>query len=127
MKSAAPVLATLAAVGLVAGCSWVSHRPSPRGANSAPVLTAGGLLPSPRLWVGTVLAVDDAQGIVVVELAPDAPAEACAAGSELITRTAELRETGRLQASRQIRGRTLGTRLATGQPSPGDEVVWLAP
>jgi hypothetical protein len=38
-----------------------------------------------------------------------------------------LRETGRVRASRYVRGRTLGTTLVAGQPSLGDEVVWLAP
>jgi len=36
-------------------------------------------------------------------------------------------ETARLRASRYLRGRTLGTKILTGQPAPGDEVVWLAP
>jgi len=48
-------------------------------------------------------------------------------GSELIVRTLELRETGRLRVSRYLRGRTLGTDIFAGQPHPGDEVVWQAP
>jgi hypothetical protein len=62
-----------------------------------------------------------------VDLAADAPVNAVGAGAELMTRTADLRETARLLASRQLRGRTLGTKILSGQPSPGDEVVWLAP
>ncbi len=73
------------------------------------------------------MAVDLPSGFAFVSLASDAPAAALADGTELIARTLALRETARLQASRQIRGRTLGTRILAGQPSVDDEVVWLAP
>ncbi len=85
------------------------------------------LAPSPRLIVGRILAVEPADGFAYVELATDAPVNALADGNELIARTLDLRETGRLRASRYVRGRTLGTKIIAGQPSPGDEVVWLAP
>jgi hypothetical protein len=85
------------------------------------------LAPSPRLILGRVLAVNREQGFVFVDLAADAPAAALAEGTEFICRTLEPRETGRVRASRYVRGRTLGTTLVAGQPSLGDEVVWLAP
>jgi hypothetical protein len=79
------------------------------------------------LIVGRVIAVEPPRGMVFVELAPDAPPAALVDGTPLGTRTLELRETGRLRASRYVRGRTLGTTIVDGQPAPGDEVVWLAP
>src|SRR5688500_8365077 len=96
-------------------------------AGPPPVLAAGALLPSPRLVVGRVLAVDPGHGFAFVELAPDAPAAALNAGTELSVRTLELRDTARIEVSRYLRGRTLGTKIVEGQPAPGDEVVWLAP
>jgi hypothetical protein len=91
------------------------------------VVATEALVPSPRLIVGRIIAVDPAQRFAFVELASDAPPAALAEGTELSVRTLELRETGRLSASRHVRGRTLGARILAGQPSPGDEVVWLAP
>ena len=99
-----------------------SHSRSP-----TPVLAAGALLPSPRLIVGRVVAVDEAQRLAFIELATDTPNAALVAGTELVARTMNLRDTGRLQVSAYVRGRTLGTQIVGGQPSPGDEVVWLAP
>jgi hypothetical protein len=93
----------------------------------APVLSADALLPSPRLIVGRIVAVNTAEGFAFVELATDAPKAALVEGCELIVRTADLRETARVRVSRQQRGRTLGTRIVRGQPAAGDEVVWLAP
>jgi hypothetical protein len=52
---------------------------------------------------------------------------ALANGTELIVRTPALQITARLRTSRYVRGRTLGTKIVEGQPSPGDEVVWVAP
>ena len=92
-----------------------------------PVLAAGALAPSSRLIVGRVIAVDPKQGSAVVELAADAPQGSLMAGTELIARTLDLRETARIQVSPYVRGRILGTKIVGGQPSPGDEVVWLAP
>jgi hypothetical protein len=85
------------------------------------------LAPSPRLITGRIVSVDTAQAFALVELTWDAPAAAIAEGSELIVRTLELRETARLQASRYVRGRILGTKIVAGQPTSGDEVVWHAP
>ena len=77
--------------------------------------------------MGHVLSCDLAQAFAIVELASDAPAEASSAEIELIARSADLKESGRLKTSRHVRGRTLGTHIIAGQPAPGDEVVWLAP
>ena len=121
---AATVALTLA-VFFTAGCGSLFTSQSPAAA--APVLAAGALLPSPRLIVGRIVAVDLDQRFAFVELASDAPNAALIAGTELAARTLELRETGRLQVSPYLRGRTLGTKVVGGQPSPGDEVVWAAP
>ncbi len=112
--------APLAVVCLVAGCVQAPQKP-------VPILAEGALVPSPRLIVGRVIAVDAPRGFVIVELAADAPVAATTEGAELIARTLDLRETARLRATRQLRGRMLGTRLVAGQSSPGEEVVWLAP
>ena len=71
--------------------------------------------------------LDLAQGFAFVDLTPDAPAAALGEGTELVARTLEFRETGRLRASRYVRGRTLGAKILSGQPAKGDEVVWQAP
>ena len=107
------------------GCRNLFTDPAP--AATTPVLDAGALLPSPRLIIGRVVAVDEAQRLAFIELATDAPNAALIAGTELVARTMNLRDTGRLQVSAYVRGRTLGTQIVGGQPSPGDEVVWLAP
>lgn len=126
MNRTAAVLALLAVSSFSAGCHHAAARRPPAAA-TASVLAAGALLPSPRLHVGRIIAVDAAQGFAFVELAPDAPGGAQFDGTELLARTPDLRPTARLAASRYLRGRTLGTRILAGQPSPGDEVVWLAP
>jgi hypothetical protein len=120
-------LAAILAAALVisaSGCQSVFKKAE---AGPPPVLAAGALLPSPRLVVGRVLAVDPGHGFAFVELAPDAPAAALNAGTELNVRTLELRDTARIEVSRYLRGRTLGAKIVEGQPAPGDEVVWLAP
>jgi hypothetical protein len=119
MKSVA-CLALLAMTVLFAGCRTAA--PAPGSA-----LAAGPLEPSPRLIVGRIVAVDATHGFAFVELASDAPAAGATDGAELTARTLDLRETAQLRASRQMRGRTLGTRIVRGQPGVGDEVVWLAP
>ena len=134
MNSTATLLTLLAVVCFGPACR---HLARPRAASAPgvmaapaaanPAAAAAPLIPSPRLIVGRILAVDAAQGFAFVELGADVPAAALAEGTELIARTLELKETGRLQASRTVRGRTLGTKIVGGQPSPGDEVAWLAP
>lgn len=106
------------------GCSQFSSRAP---VTESPVLGPGALVPSPRLIVGRILAVDQNQGFAFVDLAADAPNGALIAGTELVVRTLELHETARIEVSRFVRGRTLGTKVIEGQPSPGDEVVWIAP
>lgn len=122
MPVAARTLIVLAAIAFLPACAQRRPPPSPA---ATPVL--GALAPSPRLIVGRVLAVDTGRRFAFVDLAPDAPAAALAEGGELISRTESLVETGRLRASRHVRGRTLGATLVSGSPSPGEEVVWLAP
>ena len=93
----------------------------------ASLLGVNALIPSPRLLVGRIVGLDLSRRFAFVELAADAPTPALAEGSEWITRTLDLRETGRVRVSRQVRGRTVGTTIVAGQPAPNDEVVWLAP
>ena len=124
MKTAARLLLPLAAVTFFGACAHRTAKPSGKPPSG---LTADALLPSPRLIVGRVIAVDREQGFAILEVATDAPASALADGSELIARTLDLRETARLRVSRYLRGRTLGSKIVAGQPTPGDEVVWLAP
>jgi hypothetical protein len=134
MTTAATLLLGLAAVLFLGGCRHIRFTRGPAAApTSAPAAVATlppatrTLAPSPRLIVGRVLAVDPPRGFAVVELASDAPPASLAEGAELTTRTAELRETAQVRASRHLRGRTLGTTVISGQPTPGDEVVWEAP
>lgn len=118
MNIAARALVALAAISFFQGCSITL--PDYRRTNEA-------LAPSPRLIVGRVIAVDPARGYAFVELAVDTPPTASAEGSELVVRTADLKETARLRASRQLRVRTLGTHIVSGTPTIGEEVVWVAP
>ncbi|MBL9202198.1 MAG: hypothetical protein JNL39_16935 [Opitutaceae bacterium] len=120
MKRTATVVAPLAVVFFFCGCGAPAKKP-------APILAEGALVPSPRLIIGRVIAIDATRGTAVVELAIDAPAAAAAEGSELIARTLDLQETARLRATRQLRGRILGAQVTGGQPAAGDEVVWVAP
>jgi hypothetical protein len=122
MPIAARTWFVLAAISFLPGCAQRGGAPR---APVAPVL--GTLAPSPRLIVGRIVAADLPRRFAFVELAADAPTAATADGSELVTRTADLTETARLRGSRYLRGRTLGTTIVSGQPAPGDEVVWLAP
>jgi hypothetical protein len=119
MTLTARLLVPLAVICFLSGCRHATP--------ATAALPADALAPSPRLIIGRIIAVDLAQKFAFVELASDSPAAAVTDGTELIARTLELRETARLHASRYIRGRILGTRIIGGQPSPGDEVVWLAP
>lgn len=78
--------------------------------------------------MGRVIALDPERALAFVHLAADSPPSALAEGTELIVRDpAGLRETGRLAASRYVRGRTLGTTITAGRPAVGHEVVWTAP
>lgn len=121
---AAPLLSLIAVFTFASGCRSLDSKSTPAATT---LLPAGALLPSPRLIMGRLIAVDQAQGFAFVEIAADAPKAGLVAGTELIARTADLRETAKLQVSPHLRARTLGTKIVAGQPSPGDEVVWLAP
>jgi hypothetical protein len=85
------------------------------------------LAPSPRLLVGRVREHDATRGFAFIELAPDAPRPALAPGTLLVARRPDLTSAATLRTSAFLRGRTLGTRVASGTPRPGDEVVWEAP
>jgi hypothetical protein len=136
MNLTARLLTLLAVISFLGGCRLFARRsataletsrsgPSATPRDAAAIVEP--LTPSPRLIVGRIIAVDAGRGFAFVELAADPPRAALADGTELIARTLELRETARLHASSYARGRTLGTRIVSGQPAPGDEVVWLAP
>ena len=133
MKLTARLLTLLAVISFLGGCRFFTARraaaPATSAAASAPLSPASSepLTPSPRLIVGRIIAIDAARGFAFIELAADPPRAALAESTELIARSSELRETARLHASPYARGRTLGTRIVSGQPAPGDEVVWLAP
>ncbi|MDO8540899.1 MAG: hypothetical protein Q7S40_10730 [Opitutaceae bacterium] len=129
MNTTARLLTLLAVSVFAYGCQHiriVRRSSPPRAATATPAATRT-FSPSPRLIVGRVLAVDPARGFAFVDLGSDAPPAALAEGTELTSRTLDLRDTAQLRASRQLRGRTLGATVISGQPSPGDEVVWHAP
>ena len=120
MKNTARALTPLA-VFFFAAC----QSPAPPAASSPATPPAPLLAPSPHRLVGRVIGVDSTRRFAIVELAPSAPVSR--PDTELIARTDDLRETARLRATRQLRGRTLGTAIMTGQPAIGDEVVWASP
>jgi hypothetical protein len=74
-----------------------------------------------------VLATNPEGTLAWVDLGYDPPAGALVDGAELITRSLDLRPTGRLRTSRYLQGHTLGTLIVAGQPGAGEEVVWLTP
>ncbi len=124
MHLTASALTSLAVI-FFAGCQ---HSSSANPGEAAPEVTANETVsPSPRLIVGRVIAVDRERGFAFIDLNRDAPAAALATDAELSARTPELQETALLHVSRHRRGRTLGATITSGKPSPGDEVVWLAP
>ena len=131
MSRTARRLTPLAVFLFLPGCRNVGPLTPKRMSGPAPLATeplpAGALLPSQNLRVGRVLAVDTARGFAIVDVAADAPAAALTEGAPLIARSDDLRESARLSASRYLRGRTLGTRIVSGQPVVGDEVVFPAP
>ena len=129
IRAARPLM--LAVLLVAGGCRLFAPltpaRPAAGSTATPEPLPAGALLPSHNLRVGRVLAVDPSRGIAIVDLALDAPATALLDGAPLLARTNDLKETARLSASRYLQGRTLGTKIVSGQPSPGDEVVFPAP
>jgi hypothetical protein len=127
MSHAARLLTLLAVFFFAGGCRFFSRAPAASIPSTPSIPSTEPLAPSPRLIVGRIVAVDAAQKFAFIELATDAPRGVLTDGTELNARTSDLKPTGRLQVSRYVRGRTLGTRIVAGQPAPGDEVVWLAP
>ena len=128
MSLTARLLTLLAVIYFVAGCSTATTTPrASRGDPSAAMLPpADALTLSPHKIVGRIVAVDTARGFAFVSLTTTTPAAALVAGGELIVRSDDLRETGRVRTSRYTRGRTLGTQIISGQPKLGDEVVFHA-
>lgn len=130
MVSAAVIASTLGGCNalqrLGGGAARSSGTTAAAKAGSQPT-SSEPLVPSPRLIVGRVVALDWDLRHAIVELGPEAPTEALTPDTELISRDANLRETGKLRASRQLRGRILGTFLVSGSPAVDNEVVWLAP
>ncbi len=120
MKNTARALTPLA-VFFFASC----QSPTPPAVSSSAIPPAPLLAPSSHRLVGRVIGVDSTRRFAIVELAASAPAPR--PDAELIARTDDLRETARLRATRQLRGRTLGTTIVNGQPAIGDEVVWASP
>ncbi len=132
MSLTARLLTLLAVFFLVVGCGTappLTANPGvSRGAPSAATLPpADALTLSPNKIVGRIVAVDAARGFAFVSVTPGAPAAALADAVELVVRSDDLSETGRLRTSRYTRGRTLGTQIISGQPTLGDEVVFHAP
>jgi hypothetical protein len=123
MTLTARLLTLLAVFFWANACSHVAPLP-PRADDPLP---PNPLQPSPNRLVGRILAIDTVRGFAFIDLASDPPSAALADGADLIARTDDLRETARLRTSRYVRGRTLGTKIISGQPSPGDEVVFHVP
>ncbi len=111
---------------LLAGCATRGSNTAKGGAASSPSSQATRTLPSPVHVIGRVIAIDPRTLFVMVEAPPYTPIPADFNGRILISRTDDLRPTARLQASPYLRGRMLGTRLLSGRPQVGDEVV-IAP
>jgi len=128
MSLTARLLTLLAVIYFVAGCSTATTTPqASRSAAAAAMLPpADALTLSPHKIVGRIVAVDTARGFAFVSLTTTTPAAALVEGGELIVRSDDLRETGRVRTSRYTRGRTLGTQIISGQPKLGDEVVFHA-
>jgi hypothetical protein len=128
MSITARLLTLLAVIYFVPGCSTATTTPqASRSAAAAAMLPpADALTLSPHKIVGRIVAVDTARGFAFVSLTTTTPAAALVEGGELIVRSDDLRETGRVRTSRYTRGRTLGTQIISGQPKLGDEVVFHA-
>ena len=127
MSLTARLLTLLAVIYFVPGCSTATTTPASRSAAAAAILPpADALTLSPHKIVGRIVAVDTARGFAFVSLTTTTPAAALVEGGELIVRSDDLRETGRVRTSRYNRGRTLGTQIISGQPKLGDEVVFHA-
>ena len=127
MTLTARVTALLVVIFLSSACGHIATLAPTSPAPPVDASPPAGLQPSPNHLVGSVLAVDATRGFAFIDLTSEPPPAALLEGAELMARTAELRETARLRVSRYVRGRTLGTNIISGQPAPGDEVVFRAP
>lgn len=112
---------------LLAGCATRGSK-SPSGGGDAAKADASAdasrTVPGPVQVVGRVVAVDLRTLSAIVELAPYVALPPDFATRPLIARRDDLQPTARLQSSPYLRGRTLGTRLISGRPQVGDEVVF---
>jgi hypothetical protein len=81
------------------------------------------LRPAPGEVVGTILYVDPEAEVAIVQLRSAGTRPA----ATMTTRNEAMIETSRIELSRYQRGRTLGTRILSGLPNVGDEVVSYEP
>lgn len=126
MLRTARALLPLAVFFLLTGCGTVPQpqpQPQPQPLAKADSPTTAEVAPSPNLYVGRILALDLERQFAFVALSPSSPPAALQADLELIARSEDLRLTAHLRTTRQVRGRTLGTQIISGQPAVGDEVV----
>jgi len=106
-----PCLAILAAAALLAGCATLP-REEPADPDQPVLAFADDIF-------GVISFVDPEEGIAVVTVRSTATRPS----PTLVTRNEALVETARLEPTRFQRGRTLGTRILSGLPNVGDEVV----
>lgn len=69
--------------------------------------------------IGVIIYVDPAEDVALVRVRSSSTRSA----PLLIARNESLIETARLEPTRFQRGRTLGTRILSGLPNVGDEVI----
>ena len=121
LRSSALTLACL----LLAGCvtRGIKIAPGHPGA-SAKSGHLNEFEPSPSLILGRIIAFDAQRRSVFIEIGPYNELPADFATRLLISRNEALAPTATLQSSVYLRGRILGTRLLSGNPDVGDEVVW---
>ncbi len=119
----ARLLTLLAVFVFCAGCATKSAPTT----SASPTPKSTVFAASANVVVGRIVAVDAERGFAFVDLGFAAPPAAQADGATLVARKLDLRETARLRASSYVHGKTLGTKIVSGQPAPGDEVVWQAP
>jgi len=117
MLRTARALLPLAVFFLVLGCGTA---PAPKTASTYTTELA----PSPNLYVGRILAIDLERHFAFVALTPSAPPIALQPDMILVARNDALRSTAHLRTSHQLRGRTLGVLIISGQPTVGEEVVF---
>lgn len=111
---------------LVAGCATTRGTKVPKsgGSSGAASADANRVAPGPSQVVGRVIAVDYRALTAIIELGPYTVMPARFDGRVMLSRTNDLQPTARLEASRYLRGRTLGARIVTGRPRIDDEVVF---